>query len=111
MSKIELVEIERLRDGRFIATFRRHDSESRFKVVGPAEDWSEEIFDATPAVDDDESREVDRLLAKQGIDTDDTQWIDVAEEDWGLIEKDRLIRFSRGSEEEWTEEEEGSPEL
>ncbi len=107
MSKIELVEMERLRDGRFIATFRRVGNGSRFKVVGPAEDWSEELFDATPAVDDDESREVDKILAKQGVDTDDIQWIDVAEEDWGLIEKDRFIRFSRGGAEEWTEEEEG----
>ena len=106
MSRIELVEMEHLRDGRFIATFRRCDAESRFKVVGPAEDWPDELFDATPAVDDDESREVDRLLARQGIDTDDTQWIDVAEEDWELIEKDRLIRFSRGGTEEWAEEEE-----
>lgn len=106
MSRIELLEIEHLRDGRFIATFRRRNTESRFKVVGPAEDWPDELFDATPAVDDDESKEVDRLLRKEGIDANDLQWIDVAEEDWDLIEKDRLIRFSKGGAEEWAEEEE-----
>ncbi|MGC8895052.1 MAG: hypothetical protein ACP5QG_09445 [candidate division WOR-3 bacterium] len=106
MARIELIGIERLRDGRFIATFRRRGLESRFKVVGPAEDWSDALFDAMPAVDDDESKEVDRLLASVGINAEDTQWIDVAEKDWGLIERYRLIRLSKGSTEEWTEEEE-----
>jgi len=106
LSRIELVEIEHLRDGRFIATFRRRDTKTLFKVVGPAEDWPDELFDATPAIDDEnESREVNRILAKEGIDTEDLQWIDVAEEDWDLIEKGRLIRFSRGGSEEWMEEE------
>lgn len=105
LARIELLEIEHLRDGRFIATFRRSDTETRFRVVGPAEDWPEELFDATPAVDDEESRQVDRLLSRKGMETTDLQWIDVAEEDWELIEKARFIRFSRRGTEEWTEEE------
>jgi len=105
LAKIELINIEHLRDGRFIATFRKRDTKTLFKVVGPAEDWPDELFDATPAIDDEESREVDRLLAEKGIDTDDLQWIDVAEEDWDLIEKEKLIRFSKRGSEDWIEEE------
>ncbi|MEO0181608.1 MAG: hypothetical protein ABIM74_10585 [candidate division WOR-3 bacterium] len=104
MARVELLKVEHLRDGRFIATFQMGGS--RFKVVGPAEDWPEELFDATPAIDDREYREVDRLLSEAGIDTKDLQWIDVAEEDWALIEKARFVRLSKGGGEDWTEEEE-----
>ena len=92
--KVKLQELEKLIDGRFIATFVRLESGEQFKVVGPAEDWPDEIFDTTPTVDDDESDEIDQLLAEEGLSTDDLQWVDIARSDWDTMEKARLLKPS-----------------
>ncbi len=81
---------ERLRDGRYIATFRKADG-TEFKVVGPSAHWPDELLGAPAVANEQEAEQVNAYLREQGVKPEELDWIDVPKSHWALIEKHRFL--------------------